>query len=71
MTAWETLTILAQQAPPEAGYGLSLGGWILMVLSVGFMTGLLAWCIYKVVSTPGSTQRVHSQADIEPPDQEE
>lgn len=47
------------------------GGWIVMCLSVGFVTGLLAWCIYKVVATPGSTEHLHAQADIEPPDVEE
>ena len=46
-------------------------GWIIMVLCVTGMTGLLAWCIYKVVTTPGSTEHLHSQADIETPDVEE
>jgi len=44
------------------------GGWVVMILSVGAVTGLLAWCIYKVVTTPGSTEHLHSQADIETPD---
>jgi len=43
-------------------------GWIIMTLCVAGMTGLLAWCIYKVVATPGSTKHLHSQADIETPD---
>ncbi len=47
---------------------MTLGGWIIMVLSVGGMTSLLAWCIYKVVTTPGATEHLHSQADIETPD---
>ena len=46
-------------------------GWIIMVLATGGMTGLLAWCIYKVLATPGSTEHLHSQADIETPDVEE
>jgi hypothetical protein len=49
---------------------LTAGGWIIMLASVGFVTGLLAWCIHKVVSTPGSIEHMHSQADIEPPDKE-
>jgi len=44
------------------------GGWVVMLLSVGGVTLLLAWCIYKVFATPGSTARIHSQADIETPD---
>jgi len=47
------------------------GGWIVMLLAVGGMTGLLSWCIYRVVSTPGSAEHLHSQADIETPDVEE
>lgn len=50
---------------------MTLGGWIVMGLSVGGMTFLLGWCIYKVISTPGSTEHIHSQADIETPDTEE
>lgn len=47
---------------------LTAGGWITMILSVGFVTVLLAWCIYRVLKDPGSPEHVHSQADIEPPD---
>lgn len=50
---------------------MSLGGWIVMLLSVGGMTGLLCWCIYKVITIPGSAERLHSQADIETPDVEQ
>ena len=50
---------------------MTLGGWIIMLLSVGSVTGLLGWCVYKVLITPGSTERIHSQADIETPDVEE
>jgi len=47
---------------------MSLGGWIIMLLSVGGVTSLLGWCIYKVLSTPGAGEHLHSQADIETPD---
>lgn len=47
------------------------GGWVVMLLAVGGMTGLLSWCIYRVISTPGSSEHLHSQADIETPDVEE
>ncbi|MBN1396330.1 MAG: hypothetical protein JW959_15000 [Pirellulales bacterium] len=50
---------------------MNLGGWIVMVLAVGGVTALLAWCIYKVIATPGSAERLHSTADIETPDIEE
>ena len=45
-------------------------GWVIMIVAVGGMTGLLGWCIYKVIATPGSTEHLHSQADIETPDVE-
>jgi len=47
---------------------MTLGGWISMIVSVSTVTGLLAWCIWKVYSTPESTSHLHTQADIEPPD---
>ena len=42
-----------------------------MTVAVSGVTGLLLWCIFKVIATPGSTKRLHSQADIETPDVEE
>jgi len=50
---------------------MTLGGWIIMTLSVGGVTALLAWCIYKVISTPGATEHLHAQTDIETPDTKE
>jgi hypothetical protein len=49
---------------------MSIGGWIIMTLAVSGITGLLGWCIYKVVSTPGSSEHIHAQTDIDPHDQE-
>ncbi len=50
---------------------MTVGGWIAMTLSVGGMTVLLSWCIYRVITTPGSTKHLHSPADIETPDVKE
>lgn len=50
---------------------MTFEGWIIMILSVGFVTGLLGWCIYKVVATPGETEHLHSPADIKTPDVED
>ena len=47
---------------------MTAAGWIVMILAVGGMTGLLCWCVYKVVSTPGSTEHLHSQTDIDTKD---
>lgn len=50
---------------------MTLGGWIVMLSAVGGVTTLLSWCVYKVITTPDSTEHLHSQADIETPDVED
>jgi hypothetical protein len=50
---------------------MTLGGWIIMILATGGMTGLLLWCVYMVLARPGSTEHLHSQVDIGTPDAEE
>ena len=47
---------------------MTVGGWVVMILSVSGMTFLMGWCIFKVLTTPGSTERLHSQSDIVTPD---
>jgi hypothetical protein len=47
---------------------MTIGGWIMMLASVVGVTGLLVWCFYRVLATPGATEHLHSQADIETPD---
>jgi len=49
---------------------MTLGGWIIMLLSVGFVTGLLVWSVARVLRIPGATRHVHSQVDIKTPDAE-
>lgn len=46
------------------------GGWVIMGLSVGFVTGLLAWCIHRVVGNPQATEKFHSQVDIDTRDKD-
>jgi hypothetical protein len=45
------------------------GGWLTMILSVGFVTGLFAWCIFKVVTTRDESEKVHG-FEFETPDKE-
>jgi len=47
---------------------MSTGGWITMLLSVGFVTGLLAWCMWKVLATPEATKHLHGELDIDTKD---
>ena len=44
---------------------MTLAGWFMMALGVGGMTGLLGWCIYKVLATPGSSEHLHTQPHID------
>lgn len=40
-------------------------GWTVFLIAVVGMTGLLVWCVSKVVRTPGSEKHLHSPADID------
>jgi hypothetical protein len=45
-------------------------GWIMMLISVGFVIGLLLFCFYRVVTTPKSEKHMHGPLDIDTGDQE-
>lgn len=49
---------------------MNLGGWIILLLSVGTVTSLFIWCIYKVIITPGETEHMHG-FEMEVPDEKE
>lgn len=38
---------------------MTLSGWIVMLVSVGTVSLLLGWSIYKVLTTPGETEHIH------------
>ncbi len=61
---------MTMQMLAASEYALTSLGWLFMLASVGGVTALLSWCIYKVIATPGASEHVHSQADIETPDRE-
>jgi len=44
---------------------MTAAGWTVFLVAVFGMTGLLIWCVFKVVSTPGSEDHLHSPADID------
>lgn len=43
---------------------MTMAGWIIMLAATLGMTGLLGWCIYKVI-TKGDTKRLHAPLDID------
>jgi hypothetical protein len=44
------------------------GGWINLILSVGFVTGLLAWCLRRMLACAKSDR---SLARVEPVEKDE
>ena len=44
---------------------MTWGGLITMVLSVGGTTGFFFWCIYRVLRSPGKTDKMHGVLDTE------
>lgn len=50
---------------------MTTGGWITMILSVGFVVCLFGWCITKVLFGKESTDRLHSLDSIDTGDTEE
>ena len=40
-------------------------GWLLMLGSLGFVVGLVAFCFYRVLTTPTASNRMHAPLDIE------
>ncbi len=44
---------------------MTTGGWINLILSVGFVTCLFGYCIYRVLRGPG-VKPDHELAHIEP-----
>ena len=47
---------------------MSLYGWIILVLSVGGITGSLIWCLARVLRNQGQQDRLRSTADLDPGD---
>ncbi|HKI69001.1 MAG TPA: hypothetical protein VKA67_05390 [Verrucomicrobiae bacterium] len=44
---------------------LTPGGWITMILSVGFVTTLFIWCISKVLRDKKTETHIHGIEDID------
>lgn len=38
---------------------MTSSGWIIMILSVGAVSALLTWCVYKVLTIPQETEHIH------------
>ena len=38
---------------------MTLSGWMILLLSVGSVSLLLAWCVFKVLTIPEETEHMH------------
>lgn len=38
---------------------MTLGGWIIMLVSTLSVSSLFAWCIWKVLTTEGEEEKMH------------
>ncbi len=50
---------------------MSAAGWMVFVTAVSGITGLLIWCVQKIVRTPAASAHLHSPADIDTGDADE
>ena len=41
------------------------GGWLLMLISCGFVLVLTVFCYYRVPRTPKSTEHMHAPLEID------
>ncbi len=46
---------------------MTTSGLLVMLLSVSTVVVLFAWCVYKVLTTPNETEKIHS-LEFETPD---
>jgi len=49
---------------------MTYGGWIIMILSVGFVTSLFVWTVARVIRTPDASTRLHGEIDIDTRDRD-
>ena len=52
---------------------MQTGGWIMMVLSVGTVVSLFAWCLFRVMfrSSSNTQDHLHGGLDIDTTDLDE
>ncbi len=50
---------------------MTLYGWIIMIISVGFVTGLFLWCMFRVLAYKPPTNKLHGIDDIDTQDTDE
>lgn len=49
---------------------MTTSGFIVMLISVGTVTVLFGWCIWKVLTTPNESEHLHA-VDLHTPDMDQ
>ncbi len=49
---------------------MTTAGFSVMLLSVGTVTCLFSWCIYKVLTSPGESEKLHA-VELHTPDMDQ
>ena len=47
---------------------MTTAGWFIMLLSVGSVTVLFIWCLYRVLARTPDVEKLHGIEDIDTPD---
>jgi hypothetical protein len=47
---------------------MTIAGWLIMLLSVGSVTVLFIWCLYRVFARTPDVEKLHGIDDIDTPD---
>jgi hypothetical protein len=50
---------------------MTTGGLLIMIASVGTVTVLFGWCIWKVLTVPAEVDKVHGVVEKHTPDERE
>lgn len=48
---------------------MTIGGWIIMLVSTLSVTSLFGWCLWKVLTTEDESERLHG-FEIDTPDKD-
>ncbi len=44
---------------------MTTGGWIFMVVSIGFVVSLISFCYFRVLRKPAAADHMHAPLDID------
>jgi hypothetical protein len=64
MSSQQTARRGAQIANPKSKNPMTAGGWIVLILSVGSVSSLFLWCLYRVIFR-APPERLHGIDDID------